>query len=439
MNSARKTANDILLKIQRDKAYSNLSLDATLQMTRLDQKESAFVSALVYGTLERLITIDYTLSLYLTAPIKKLKPETLTALRLGVCQLLFMDKIPVSAAINESVKLVKSGPFAYSAGIVNAVLRKVATQGLRLPDKADGSFYYSVRYSCPVWLVDLWISTYGEDDACGIMEASLEKAPVHIRVNTNRVTREQLQAVLLDEGVETNCVEHLRDALTIKNPAGIEHMAAYKAGLFHVQDISSQLCCAALSAQNGNTIFDLCAAPGGKAFTLAQLAGSRSVVHAFDIYESRLALIQSGARRLGLNTLSFRVADAAQHHEEFGKADRVLCDVPCSGLGILRRKPEIRYKEPADIDKLPELQYFILCNASSYVKKGGLLVYSTCTLNPSENEDVCNRFLKEHPKFKSLPVFPDFPNRYKSSDFLTLMPHRHKSDGFFIALFTGTE
>ncbi len=205
-----------------------------------------------------------------------------------------MDKIPVSAAINESVKLVKSGPFAYSAGIVNAVLRKVATQGLRLPYKADGSFYYSVRYSCPVWLVDLWISTYGEDDACGIMEASLEKAPVHIRVNTNRVTREQLQAVLLDEGVETNCVEHLRDALTIKNPAGIEHMAAYKSRLVSCTRHFLATLLRGFVRPNGNTIFDLCAAPGGKAFTLAQLAGSRSVVHAFDIYESRLALIQSG-------------------------------------------------------------------------------------------------------------------------------------------------
>lgn len=439
MDSARKTANDILLKIQRDKAYSNLSLDAALKAGRLEQKDAAFVSALVYGTLERLITIDYTLSLYLSSPIKKLKPETLTALRLGVCQLLFMDKIPVSAAINESVKLVKSGPFAYSAGIVNAVLRKVATQGLRLPDITADSLYYSVLYSCPVWLVDLWMNAYGEDDACGIMEASLKKAPVYIRVNTTRVTRKQLQNSLLDEGVQTDGVEHLQDALTIKNPAGIDTMAAYKAGLFHVQDISSQLCCEALSVNEGNTVFDLCASPGGKAFTLAQHAGNQSAIHAFDVYESRLTMVQSGAQRLGLNNVYCSIADATERHEEFGKADRVLCDVPCSGLGILRRKPEIRYKEPADIDKLPELQYFILCNASTYLKKGGLLVYSTCTLNPKENEDVCNRFLQEHPDFKSLPVFPDFPNRCDSSDFLTLMPHRHQSDGFFIALFTGTE
>lgn len=437
MKTVRQAAFEALLKIQREGAYSNLVVDAALKENEhFDDRDKAFFSNLVYGTLDRLILIDYNLGLYLNQPVRKLKPELHTILRLGAYQLLFLDKVPSRAAVNESVNLAKVNKSAFAASLVNAVLRRVADNGLQLPEgEQKGPAYLAIKYSCPEWLISLWIDAYGFENAVAIAEKALEPAPVIIKVNTTKTTVDDLIWKLAEDGVIAEKSEKFPDSLVLENTGAVEELAAYKEGLFHAQDFASQLCCRAVDAQIGETVFDLCSAPGGKAFTIAEAMQNTGCVRAFDIYQSRVDLIRNGAKRLGLINVYTYLSDASIFNENYGMADRVLCDVPCSGLGIIRRKPEIRFKKAADIDNLPELQYRILCNATRYLKDGGRLVYSTCTLNPKENEEVCNRFLAEHPEFEAVEVLPEIP-RYNGKDkYLTLMPHIHSTDGFFVAAF----
>ncbi|MCR5484003.1 MAG: 16S rRNA (cytosine(967)-C(5))-methyltransferase RsmB, partial [Clostridiales bacterium] len=412
--------------------------DAALKDEKTDRAESALISALVYTTLERLITIDYELSLYLKQPIKKLRPEVLTALRMGCCQLFFMDRIPVSAAVNESVKAVKNNGCAFAAGLVNAVLRKASNNGLVLPDVSFPE-YKSVKYSVPMWLMSLWENAYGKDGAEKIMAASLGKKDTFIRVNTLKTTPDELIERLSAEGVKAEKCSFPENALRINMSGSIEGLKAYSDGLFHVQDISSQVCAGLLGARAGDTVFDMCSAPGGKAFTIAESMGGEGEIKAFDIYEKRLGLVSSGAKRLGINIIKPEVNDASVFNESVGKADKILCDVPCSGLGVIGRKPEIRYKMIEDIDKLPDLQYAILCQSIKYLKMGGIIIYSTCSLNPAENDEVCLRFLKEHPSFKAVKLQADCETLKSDNGFLTFMPQVNGSDGFFTAAFKECE
>lgn len=437
MKSARQVAFEALLKVHRDGAYSNLAVDSLLKENdQLDDRDKAFVSNIVYGTIDRLILIDYNLSLYLNQPVRKLKPELHTILRMGTYQLLFMDRVPSRAAVNESVNLAKVNKSSFAASLVNAVLRRVADNGLRLPEKSETDpDYLAIKYSCPEWLISLWINSYGFDNAVALAEKALEAPPVVVRANTTKISVDELIWKLAEEGVVSEKTDVAKDALILSNTGSVDELNAYKEGLFHAQDLASQLCCEALAPQEGETIFDLCSAPGGKAFTIAEKMNNTGVVRAFDIYQSRVELIKSGANRLGLTNVYSYLSDAAIFNENYGIADRVLCDVPCSGLGIIRRKPEIRFKKNADIDNLPDIQYRILCNATKYLKQGGRLVYSTCTLNPAENSEVCDRFLVEHPDFIKVDVLPEV-KRYSADDkYLTLMPHINSTDGFFIAVF----
>lgn len=437
MKSARQVAFEALLKIHRDGAYSNLVVDSLLkENSELDDRDKAFVCNLVYGTLDRLILIDYNLGLYLNQPVRKLKPELHTILRMGTYQLLFMDKVPSRAAVNESVNLAKVNKSSFAASLVNAVLRRVSDNGVRLPEGGETDpDYLAIKYSCPEWIISMWIKAYGIDNAVALAEKALEAAPIVVRVNTTKITADELIWKLAEEGVVSEKTDVMPDALIISNTGSVEDLEAYKNGLFHAQDIASQLCCMALDAQEGETVFDLCSAPGGKTFTIAEKMNNTGAVRAFDVYQSRVELIRSGAERLGLSNVFSYLSDASIYNENYGLADRVLCDVPCSGLGIIRRKPEIRFKNRSEIDNLPELQYRILCNATRYLKDGGRLVYSTCTLNPKENSEVCDRFLKEHPDFSPVKVHPDLPRYSEDDKYLTLMPHLHSTDGFFIAAF----
>ncbi len=438
MKSARQVAFEALLKIHRDGAYSNLVVDSLLKENKgLDERDKAFVCNIVYGTLDRLIIIDYNLSLYLNQPVRKLKPELHTILRMGTYQLLFMDKVPSRAAVNESVNLAKLNKSSFAASLVNAVLRRVSDNGIRLPEGGENDpEYLSVKYSCPEWIIKLWIDAYGMDNAVSLAEKALEAAPIVIKVNTTKITADELIWKLAEEGVVAEKSASVPNALIISNTGSVEDLDSYKNGLFHAQDIASQLCCMALDAKEGETVFDLCAAPGGKTFTIAESMNNTGVIRSFDVYQSRVDLIKSGAKRLGLDNVYTYLSDASLFNENYGLADKVLCDVPCSGLGIIRRKPEIRFKNKSEIDVLPEIQYRILCNAVKYLKDGGRLVYSTCTLNPKENSEICDRFLREHPGFEAVRVHPDLP-RYGDEDdkYLTLMPHIHNTDGFFIAAF----
>ncbi|MBQ5824147.1 MAG: 16S rRNA (cytosine(967)-C(5))-methyltransferase RsmB [Clostridia bacterium] len=434
MKNSRQTAFEILCKIQKDSSYSNLTVDNVLASSGLNDSDSAFVSALVYGVLERSYTLDYQLSLNLKQPLKKLKPQVLTALRLGVYQLLFMDKVPESAAVNESVKLVKSNGCAFAGSLVNAVLRSVSRNGLCLPDESDKSEYYSVKYSFPTDLVRFWIKHYGENNAVGIMASCAGRPPLTVRVNTLKTDGETLADLLRAENISVQ-VSSVDNSLCLGKCGSLEKLSAFNDGLFHVQDGASQLCAAALAPQEGETVIDLCAAPGGKSFTLAQLMKNTGRIIACDIHNHRLELIRQGAQRLGVTIIECVCNDASVFSEQLPMADKVLCDVPCSGLGIVRRKPEIRNKPLDDLKALPPIQLHILETASKYVKNGGRLVYSTCALNPNENEKVCKSFLSSHPDFSV--VTPNFISKstFVRDGFITLMPHINDTDGFFIAVF----
>ncbi len=431
MFNSRQLVFDALLKTEKSGSFSNITLDALISKNTLDTRDKAFVSALFYGIIERKLTVDYQLGKYLSKPVRKLKPEVLIILEMGAYQILFMDKVPASAAVNESVKLAKKNNCNYAAGLINAVLRKVAANGIVLPDESDFSKYISVKYSCPEEYINIWLGELGKDDTVKFLESTLGSAEISIRVNTEKTSCYELIKILGQEGIDATKTD-ICDSLNISlNSRTVDCLDSYKNGLFHVQDLSCQMCAQALGARSGDTVFDMCSAPGGKAFTVAEIMKNTGEVNCFDIHEHRVELIKKGAERLGLTCINAYVCDASEFNDSYGLADAVLCDVPCSGLGIIRRKPEIKYKSIESLSELPEIQYKILENSSRYVKSGGTLLYSTCTLLNRENKDVCIRFLQNHPEFYA--VKPDFIN--SDSEFITLLPHINGGDGFFICVF----
>ncbi|MCR5150474.1 MAG: 16S rRNA (cytosine(967)-C(5))-methyltransferase RsmB [Clostridiales bacterium] len=440
MKSARQVAYEALYKIMKEGAYSNLILDGLFKDNpQLDDRDRAFVSNLVYGTLDNMILLDFNLDIYLNQPSSKLKPELHTIMLLGAYQILFMDKVPDSAAVNESVELAKKNKSKFAASLVNAVLRRVSENGLKAPDESDLSISaLSVRYSCPEWILQLWADSYDIINAAALANEALKAPDVTIRVNTTVIKPDELIWRLAEEGVVSHLSDKCENALVVENCPGIENLEAYKQGLFHTQDIASQLCVKVLNAKKDETVIDLCSAPGGKTFSIAEDMQNTGTVKAFDVYQSRVNLVFQGAKRLGLNNVFASLADSSEYNANIGSADCVLCDVPCSGLGVIRRKPEIKFKSKSSIENLPNLQYKILCVGSKYVKSGGRLIYSTCTLNPAENQLVCQRFLSEHSGFASVPVLPEIEGT-RHGDFLTLMPHLNDCDGFFIAAFKKTD
>lgn len=432
MKSARQISFEILLKIQKDNSYSNLIIDKYLDSSKLSDQDKKFVSALVYGVVERLYTLDYQLKNYLSQPLKKLKPQVLTILRMGAYQILYMDKIPDSAAVNESVKLTKKNGASFASGLVNAVLRKVITNGIVLPDEKSNE-YLNVKYSVPQWLCDMWIKSYGLDNTINILESSFGFVETNIRVNTVKTNSENLIDLLSDEGFVFAINNDVSDSLTLKSGGAVHKTKAYKDGMFHVQDTASQLCCKALNVNDNDRVLDVCAAPGGKSFTLASEMNNKGEIISCDYYEHRLKLIQNGAKRLGFTNIKTVVNDGSLFNESLGNFTKILCDVPCSGLGVIRKKPEIRYKSAEEVDKLSNLQYSILCISALYLEKDGIIVYSTCSLNPEENEKIIQRFIKEHDGFEIVKVLPNVKRFGEDTDWLTLMPHIHNCDGFFIS------
>lgn len=431
MKDARQIAYEALLRFERDKAYSNMLVDSALDAEKPNETESSFATFLIYTTLENLLTLDYNISLYLRQDVGKLRSEILSALRLGACQILFSDKVPLSAAVNESVKIIKKTKAAYASGFVNAVLRNISKNGLRLPDpKEDELQYLSIKFSVPVWLIKLWQNSYGIEKTNEIIGTLKKRPPLYLRVNKLKNSAESLVTKLCNSGIEAEVCTGVEYAVAVNNAGKLWKSNEYLEGLFYVQDLSSQIFCDSLNIKAGQAVLDLCAAPGGKTFTVAQQTGLGGIVKAYDIHANRVALIKEGAKRLGFSNVDALVGDASVFNPDIGWADMVICDVPCSGFGVLRRKPEVRYKTADSVDNLPELQYRILVNASNYVSDSGLLVYSTCTLNPQENEEVCKRFLKENPLF-SEQVIDSFDNGFGR----TIFPQDYDSDGFFYFLF----
>lgn len=417
MKSARQLAMELLLRMERDEAYSNLLLDRALDELT-DPKERALATALFYGVLERRITLDYIIAGLSALPMGKLAPEVLQILRLGLYQILYMNAIPESAAVNESVRLTQLSKKASAKGFVNAVLRTFIRNGKAY--KLSGLSpleALSVQYSCPLWLVEKWDREYGRAEE--ILKASVGRPPLAIRVNTTKTTGIELPQQLAESGILAEPAD-VCDALLLSHTGDLERSQAYQGGLFHVQDLSSQRCCALLDPQPGEVVLDVCAAPGGKSFTIAQRMQNRGRVLSLDLHESRVRLIEGGAKRLGLSCIEAAVSDAAKPNPAMPRADRVLCDVPCSGLGIIRRKPEIKYKPAPVHEGLPAVQLQILAVSADYVKPAGVLVYSTCTLSRAENDEVVQAFLGSHADFSEL-------ERH------TFFPKPKGGDGFFIS------
>ena len=413
----RYLAFKILSKIEYDKAYSNIAVDTVLNQNEV--ASAPFVCALVYGVLERKLTLDFYLSKLLTQPLKKLNPQVLTILRMGAYQIKFMDKVPVSAAVNESVKLTKKVKCAYASGLINSVLRKIATTEILLPETENKIYDLSIAYSCPENLVNHFVNDYGYIKAEKILKASVGAVPLYLRVNTLKTTANELVEILANEGVTVKTCDN-GTMLEVVDGSAVFKTQAYKNGFFYAQDLASQECIENLSPQENEVVFDMCAAPGGKSFTMAQLMNNQGKIYSFDLYEHKIKLINDGAKRLGIDIINAQIGDASVYNNDLPKADKILCDVPCAGLGVIRRKPEIKYKDFGFVDKLCELQYNILVNASKYLKDKGELMYSTCSLSKKENEEVCRRFLDEHKEFKN-------------GEMVTMFPHKNGSDGFFYA------
>ena len=438
MKNARYAAFQALMRIENDNAYSNLVLDEVLSNAELDARDKAFVSNIFYGVLERRITLDHIIRKHSGIRLKKIETPVLTILRMAVYQLVFMDKVPDNAAVNEAVKLCKKEKLYRSSGFVNGILRSItrADERLVLPDEHDEVKYLSVKYSCPESIVKLWLGDYSRDITEGILKELFGRPPVFIAVNTLKTSEEKLTEALKDEGAEAEKTA-LENALRLDISGSAAALQAYKNGLFQIQDISSQMCCELLCVKDGDIVSDVCAAPGGKTLNIARRTPSGKV-YAYDMYESRLKLIKSAAKRMGIPNISAEVRDAADKCAPLNLSDKVLCDVPCSGLGVLRRKPEIRYKEDTGADTLPDIQLSILENSAAAVKLGGTLLYSTCTLNKKENNLNAARFLERNKDFEPLVLqLPDSVERLTDEEpnCLTLFPQANGGDGFFIAAF----
>ena len=402
MDINRKTAFDVLMDVEKNGAYSNLSLNSFIEKNRPDSP--AFVRELVYGVLRNRMLLDWFLGQLIPSGLKKIKKQDLTLLRMGVYQLSYMKSVPEYAAVSETVNMSKKlarGRERFINGVLRGYIRN--RQQLVLPDRErDLEEYLSIVYSAERWIVRLWTDAYGEEKTEALLKASNETPGLAVRVNLMKTDRKALKEKLEALGFEAEESEVSDRALLVKG-SGLLDTEPYREGMFSVQDEASILASDALDAKPGDCIADVCAAPGGKTFATAELMAGKGVIYAMDKYEHKLKLMEAQAKRAGIENIRLLKHDSTEPVEGLKeRMDKVLADVPCSGLGVIRRKPEIKYKGMQDLDELIERQRQILQAAASYVKAGGTLVYSTCTINPVENEKQIVEFLRGNKEFKAL-------------------------------------
>ncbi|MBE7035264.1 MAG: 16S rRNA (cytosine(967)-C(5))-methyltransferase RsmB [Ruminococcaceae bacterium] len=434
MQQPREIVLQILYDIEVNKAYLNISFQNHMEKAGLFGRDVAFVKELVYGSVKQQLALDASISRMSSVKLRKLAPYVLCLLRLGLYQIFYMDKVPQSAAVNETVSL--AGKYAgRSRGFVNAILRRATREGLTLPE-GESREALSVRYSHPAPLVEWMCNTFGQAKAITILEANQETPPLCLRTNTLKTTRDALLAALHQAGVAAKAGS-LNDVAVLVEGANIQGLAAYGEGLFTIQDQSAQLAAIALSPEPGQFVIDFCAAPGGKTTHLAELMENQGEILALDVYEKRLRSVTESAKRLGHSIITTRAADGTKFTTE-RKADKILVDAPCSGLGVIRRRPDLKYKpELTDFEGLEAVQLAILHQAAEALRGGGELVYSTCTINPGENEGVVKRFLESHSDFSLQPVLSphlsDAAAQTLQTGMGTLYPNQEQGDGFFIA------
>jgi len=444
MDKARETALKALYETDVKGAYANLALKKLLSDRELDSRDRAFITELVYGTVTRKITLDWVISRFSKIQPKRLSNLVLQILRMGAYQILFLDRVPDSAACNTSVELAKK--YAnQSAGFVNAVLRNIARNGERVLSDSDIDTLpvpekFSVKYSFPEYLVQEWISVFGEEFTGELLKSLLERPDFSVRINTLKSTRDAVAEELRKHGIEARPGRFMPEALYLENVSDISGLDVFTEGKITVQDESSMLVSKVLDPRPGEKVLDVCAAPGGKTTHIAQLMNNIGQIDAWDIHEHKIALINENAKRLGITIIRAIQGDALESREEIlDTYDRVLADVPCSGTGIIRRKPDIKWKrKKEDFSNLIEIQKKILYNSGRYVKPGGILVYSTCSLDVRENEKIVEAFLAENRNFRLEPMDEVLPEALKTKEgakegILRLYPHIDGTDGFFIA------
>lgn len=420
MDENRKTAYFTLMDVETKQAYSNIALNH--HIIRGKPESPAFVRELVYGVLENKIYLDYIIEQFVNTPVCSMKKSDRTVLRLGIYQLKFLGGVPEYAAVNETVNLAKKYCRGRE-GFVNGVLRSFIRAGkeVPLPDRAKDEVYYlSVKYSYEPWIIELWLEEYASDFVEELLAAGNKTPDLVIRVNFLKTSREDLKKRIIAKGYRAEDGHLCKEALHVEGQ-GLLGGKLFESGMFSVQDESSMLVVNSLDPRPGETVMDVCAAPGGKSLAIAEKMQNSGKVVSWDIYRRKLAIIDKEAQRLGITNITTKTWDATRVDSSMAeKADRVLVDAPCSGLGVIRRKPEIKYKRKTrEIEDLPKTQLAILSASSKYVKPGGVLVYSTCTISPLENQQVVKDFLKKNPVF------------IKEEE-LQLLPNVHNTDGFYI-------
>lgn len=433
----RELAFHSLVTIFKDEGYSNIVVSQTIQTHTLTDRDRRFYTELVYGTVRHLNFLDWIISRLSTRKVSALDPVCLVIVRLGLYQIFCLTKVPESAACNEAVKLATKFGNKGMAKFVNALLRS----GIRrraeftIPTIEENLVaHLALTYHQENWLIRKWINDYGEQDAITLCRYFDSIPPLCLRANTAKISRQELLQLLRDQGVTAEPTRYSPDGVYIQGTTSISSLNVLRDGLATIQDEPSQLVAPVVAPEPGDVIFDVCAAPGGKTTHLAAMGGPSCTVYGCDIYEHKLKLIEQNAKKLGLTNVRTLLQDGQTIGAKYaGKADKVLVDAPCSGLGVLRRKLDLRWrKRPADLEELPKLQLRILASAAQCVKPGGLLVYSTCTLNDGENTGVIAAFLQGHPEFQAENAVP-FCHVAQDGPYVQLLPQREGIDGFFIA------
>ena len=439
---AREIALKILNEVVNNGAYANIALAQELnrQVSKgaFSEQDRRFITELVYGTVKTGATLDWMLSCYLSRPLDKVAPIIKNILRLGIYQLFYLEKVPASAACNQAVELTKKYGHAGTVKFVNGVLRNAARSPEKIvyPDREKQPVtYLALKYFHPEWLIERWVKRLGAESCEKLCQTNNIVPPLSIRTNTIKTNREELIMQLTEERVQGQASCWTPEGIICYEHPSLATLKSLQAGLFQVQDESSMLVAHILDPQPGEFIIDACGAPGGKTTHIAALMNNTGMVLSTDIYEHKLALIRENAERLALTNIKTMALDAVNLGTEYpSKADRVLVDAPCSGLGVLRRKPDSRWrKSEAILRDLPKLQGAILASAAQCVKPGGVLVYSTCTTESEENQDIVNEFLQANPAFTLEITGQYLPVNKRSESMLQLWPHIDGVDGFFIA------
>ncbi len=440
----REIALYAITDILSEKGYNNIVLRNILKKNKqLSVVQRGFVTELVNGTLRNLINIDYIISSFSRTPINKMKPLVINCLRISVYQIIYMDKIPDSAACNEAVSLIKKKGFQGLSGFVNGVLRNIVRNknSIKYPDEEkDPIGFLSVRYSYPKWIIEYWLNEFDFDKVRAMCVENNLAPRIGICINTCKTNASELKSILAKDNIAVTdgCISS--DSLYISRTSDISQAEAYQQGLFHIMDESSMLAAKLLDPREGDVVMDVCAAPGGKSFYCAYLMKDKGKILAGDIHEHKLKLLEEGARRLGLNIIEPVLSDASVFDARYAEtADCLIADAPCSGLGLVRKKPDIKYnKTYDDIISLVELQRKILTASATYVKKGGTLIYSTCTVSYKENLGNVRWFLDNF-DYEPVDISPLLPDKVKCSTakdgYIQILPGDFGTDGFFIAKF----